>query len=287
MSFLRNKTGMLINEDVLGHLFSGWTSILRKWAFRVLRVGPIPRHIAIIMDGNRRYAKRKRLQEGTGHDAGAMALLYLLVYCYELGIKYVTVYAFSIDNFKRNPEEVQKIMDLMMESVFLLSRLSKIYSLRVHFAGNLQLLSADLRKAAKKLMENTASNSNLVLTICVSYTCSDEILHAVEESCKEKTKIVGCDDDGQGTHRVIKLVDIEKHMYMAIAPDPDIIIRTGGEWRLSNFLLWQSCCCHLSSIFTVWPEFGVLHLVWVVLDFQHKYTYFARKKNAIVDLGNG
>ncbi|KAL4348486.1 hypothetical protein GQ457_17G004240 [Hibiscus cannabinus] len=278
---------MLLNEDVLGHLFTGWTSMLRKCAFRVLRVGPIPRHIAIIMDGNRRYAKRKRLHEGTGHDAGAMALLYLLVYCYELGIKYVTVYAFSIDNFKRNPEEVQKIMDLMMESVFLLSRLSKIYLLRVHFAGNLQLLSADLRKAAKKLMENTARNSNLVLTICVSYTCSDEILHAVEESCKEKTEIAGRDDDGQGTHRVIKLVDIEKHMYMAIAPDPDIIIRTGGEWRLSNFLLWQSCCCHLSSIFTVWPEFGVLHLVWVVLDFQHKYTYFARKKNAIVDLGNG
>ncbi|GMJ06768.1 cis-prenyltransferase 1, cis-prenyltransferase 3 [Hibiscus trionum] len=273
---------MLINEDVLGRIFSGWTSILRKCVFRVLRVGPIPCHVAIIMDGNRRYAKRKRLEEGTGHDAGAMALLYLLVYCYELGIKYVTAYAFSIDNFKRNPEEVQKIMDLMMESVFLLARLSKVCSLRVHFAGNLQLLSADLRTAAKKLMENTAGNSNLVLTICVSYTCSDEILHAVEESCKEKTETTGRDDES-----VIKLADIEKHMYMAVAPDPDILIRTGGECRLSNFLLWQSCCCHLSSIFTVWPEFGVLHLVKVVLDFQHKYSYFARKKNAIMELENG
>ncbi|XP_039013274.1 dehydrodolichyl diphosphate synthase CPT3-like, partial [Hibiscus syriacus] len=248
-------------------IFSEWTSILRKCLFRVIRVGPIPSHLAIIMDGNPRYAKKKKLEEGTGHDAGAMALLYLLVYCYELGIKYVTAYAFSIHNFKRSREEVKKIMDLMMESVILLTRLSKFCSLRVHFAGNLQLLSTELRNAAKKLMENTAGNSNLVLTICVSYTCSDEILHAVEESSRERT-------DGA----VVKLADIEKHMYMAVAPDPDIIIRTGGECRLSNFLLWQSSCCHLSSVYTVWPEFGVLHLVWVVMDFQHKYPYFARKK---------
>ncbi|MBA0635408.1 hypothetical protein Godav_024831 [Gossypium davidsonii] len=271
----------MFREDIIIHIFSGWRSFLRKCLFRVLRVGPIPSHIAVIMDGNRRYAKKKKIDDMTGYDAGALALLHLIIYCMELGVKYVTAYAFSIDNFRRHPEEVQKIMDLTMESVMLLTWISKLRSVRVHFAGNLQLLSADIQDAAKRLMESTAGYNNFVLTICICYTCSDEILHAVEESCKEKWDdgigIMGY-DKGNDYERLIKVVDIEKHMYMATAPDPDILIRTGGEYRLSNFLVWQSSCCHLSSLGTVWPEFGVFHLVWVVLDFQQNYRYFAKKK---------
>lgn len=271
----------MLREDTVIDIFSGWRSFFRKCLFRVLRVGPIPSHIAVIMDGNRRYAKKKKIDDMTGYDAGALALLYLIIYCMELGVKYVTAYAFSIDNFRRHPEEVQKIMDLTMESVMLLTWISKFRLVRVHFAGNLQLLNADIQDAVKRLMESTAGYNNLVLTICFCYTCSDEILHAVKESCKEKWDdgigIMGC-DEGNDYEQLIKVVDIEKHMYMAIAPDPDILIRTGGEYRLSNFLIWQSSCCYLSSLGTVWPEFGVFHLVWVVLDFQQNYHYFAKKK---------
>ncbi|XVF01624.1 hypothetical protein REPUB_Repub04eG0104400 [Reevesia pubescens] len=257
-------------EDILGKFFSGWMSFIRKWVFLVLRVGPIPSHIAIIMDGNRRYAKRKKLEEGSGYEAGALAFLYVPVYCYELGVKYVTAYAFSIDNFKRNPEEIQKIMDVMMESVVLLTRIAKHRPIRVHFAGNLEFLRADLRDAAKRLMEATADYSKFVLTICVASTCSDEITHAVQESCQEKydyiqeIREIGTGNSSQGENggdNLIKSADIEKNMYMAIAPDPEILIRTGGEYRLSNFLLWQTCCSHLSCLFTVWPEFGIMHLM--------------------------
>ncbi|XVE93064.1 hypothetical protein REPUB_Repub01dG0157900 [Reevesia pubescens] len=281
-------------EDFAGKIFGGWMGLIRKFVFRVLRVGPIPSHIAIIMDGNRRYAKAKKLDEGAGHDAGALALLYLLVYCYELGVNYLTVYAFSIDNFKRKPIEVEKLMDLLKDSITFFTRIAKHHPLRIHFAGNLELLSADLRDAAKRLMEATAHNSKFVLTICVCYACSDEIIHAVQDSCQEKCnqihEIGGIDatgdlrgengDSHQGEN-LIKLVDIEKNMYMGIAPDPEILIRTGDGYRLSNFLLWQTSCSQLSCLFTVWPEFGFWHLVWVVLNFQRNHSYFEKKKKQL------
>ncbi|XVF54617.1 hypothetical protein PTKIN_Ptkin05aG0196100 [Pterospermum kingtungense] len=233
----------------LANVLSSPCRFIGRCLFRVLRVGPIPNHIAFIMDGNRRYAKKKKqLQQqldgsaaaDTGHDAGFLALVLVLMYCYELGVKYVTAYAFSIDNFKRKPEEVQGLMEMMV--------------------------------AIKKLVEVTADHSNYVLTICVAYTCSDEILHAIRECCEEK---YWNDDHGK---LGIKLVDLEKHMYMAIAPDPDIVIRTGGEKRLSNFLLWQSSCSHLCTLFALWPEIGFWHLVWAVLNFQRNQPYFEEKK---------
>ena len=281
-------------EGIAGKIVSGWTSFLRKFVFRVLRVGPIPSHIAVIMDRNRRYAKKKKLDEGAGHDAGALALLYLLVYCYELGVKYLSAYAFSIDNFNRKPNEVQKIMDLLKESITLLTRIAKHRPVRVHFAGNLELLSADLRDAARRLMEATADHSKFVFTICICYSCTDDIIHAVQESCQEKCdhiqEIMGIDANGglqvedgdnhQGEN-LVRLVDIEKHMYMAIAPDPDLLIRTGGEHRLSNFLLWQTSCSHLACSSKVWPEFGMWHLVWAVLNFQRSHSYFEKKKKRL------
>ncbi|XVF44706.1 hypothetical protein PTKIN_Ptkin02bG0145600 [Pterospermum kingtungense] len=251
------------------------------------------------MNGNRRYAQKKKLDEGAGHDAGALALLYVLVYCYELGVKCLTVYGFSIDNFRRKPNEVQKIMDLLKDSITLLTRMAKLRPIRVHFAGNLNLLSADLRDACLRLMEATADQSKFIFTICVCYSSTNEIVHAVQESCKEKCDHInqeirgninancglpvedGDIDHQSSTENLIKSVDIEKHMYMAIAPDPDIIIRTGDEYRLSNFLLWQTSSCYLCRLSEVWPEFGICHLVWVLLNFQRNHTYFEKKKKQL------
>ena len=121
--------------------------------FRVLRVGPIPNHIAFVMDGNRRYAKKKKLLEldgaaAGGHDAGILALVLICMYCYELGVKYVTAYAFSIDNFKRKSEEVQRLMDLMLQKLDLLTTtIVNRFAVTVHFARNLELLSAYLKDA--------------------------------------------------------------------------------------------------------------------------------------------
>ncbi|PRQ47222.1 putative rubber cis-polyprenylcistransferase [Rosa chinensis] len=361
-SWLASALGHTMDEQSLvaaNPSHGGFTSFLRKCLFSVMSVGPIPAHIAFIMDGNRRYAKRRNLPVGEGHKAGYWSLMSLLRYCWEMGVKYVTVYAFSIDNFKRPPDEVQILMDLLQEKIEgLLDKRNYLNQagVRVCFIGNLKLLSEPVRVAAENAMKATANNSNATLLICVAYTSTDEIVHAVEESCKEKMneiqvpngrkvsngvihgvkeggKVNGvtetdvhksCNNnfDGElGTGAVsngkiervekvkkengtvrhvvasnclveeveesgeqqqkiprVKLVDVEKHMYMAVAPDPDILIRTSGETRLSNFLLWQSSNCPLYSPAALWPDLGLWQLVWAVLNFQRNHYYLEKKK---------
>ncbi|KAM5563507.1 hypothetical protein ABKV19_018234 [Rosa sericea] len=270
-------------------------SFLRRCLFLVISARPIPHHIAFIMDGNRRYAKRRKLMEGTGHRVGFVALMSMLTYCYELGVRYVTIYAFSIDNFKRKPEEVQSLMDLMQEKIEELIKEESIvnrYGVKVHFIGNLKLLSEPVWLAAERAMVATANNSRGVLSICIAYTSTDEIVHAVQESCEEKwdeISVLNASGAGYGLDKfgenekderenIVKLTDIERHMYMAVAPDPDILIRTSGETRLSNFLLWQSAYCCLYSPSVLWPEIGFRHFVWAILNFQCNRLYLERKK---------
>ncbi|KAA8547586.1 hypothetical protein F0562_004015 [Nyssa sinensis] len=318
------------SEGTVSKIFGSLSSTMRKLLFCSLSVGPIPNHIAFIMDGNRRYAKKRNLKEGIGHKAGFLTLMSLLKYCYELGVKYVTVYAFSIDNFKRRPAEVQYVMDLMQEKIEGLLKEETIvnqYGVRVCFIGNLKLLHESVRVAAEKAMRATANNTKTVLLICVAYTSTDEIVHAVQESCehKDEFKANGMMNNGEKEHKdefkanglinghkdefkanglinghkdefkanglingekqqedhVIKLVDLEKHMYMAVAPDPDILIRSSGETRLSNFLLWQTTVCELFSPSALWPELGLWHLVWAVLNFQRNYPYLEKKKKQL------
>ncbi|KAM1151345.1 hypothetical protein PS2_033897 [Malus domestica] len=281
--------------NIATRLFWSIVSFLRRCLFLVISIRPIPRHIAFIMDGNRRYAKKRKMMDGDGHRVGFLALMSMLKYCFELGVTYVTVYAFSIENFKRNPEEVQSLMDLMQEKIEGLIKEESIvnqYGVRVHFIGNLKLLSEPVRSAAERAMAATANNSRGVLSICIAYTSTDEIVHAVQESCEEKldeissmnaikagyglTKLGGNEEDER--EKIVKLTDIEKHMYMAVAPDPDVLIRTSGETRLSNFLLWQSAFCYLYSPSVLWPEIGFRHVVWAVLKFQSNYFYLERKR---------
>lgn len=270
-------------------IFAHVGSFLRKCIFRILSVGPVPSHIAFVMDGNRRYAKKKNFVEGAGHRVGFLALMSMLQYCHELGVKYVTIYAFSIDNFKRRPEEVQSIMELMLEKIEELIKEESIvnrYGIRVYFVGNLKLLSKSVRLAAERAMAATVGNSKAVLSICIAYTSTDEIVHAVQESCEEKWDATGVEYDlielevNEMSQEVnaISVLNIEKHMYMAVAPDPDILIRTSGETRLSNFLLWQSAYSLLYSPSVLWPEIGFWHLFWAVLDFQRNFAYLEREK---------
>nr|GEY19465.1 dehydrodolichyl diphosphate synthase 6-like [Tanacetum cinerariifolium] len=182
----------------------------------------------------RRYSKQHNLIDGAGHRVGFSSLMSMLRYCYELGVKYVTIYAFSIENFKRSPEEVQSLMDLMEEKIEGLIKEESIvnqYGVRVYFIGNLRLLSKPVRLAAERAMDATAKNSKAVLLICIAYTSTDEISHAVHESCEEKWDEVKVLDDCEtkDEKNIIDVADIERHMYMAVAPDPDIIIRTSEQ----------------------------------------------------------
>nr|XP_033508626.1 dehydrodolichyl diphosphate synthase 6-like isoform X2 [Nicotiana tomentosiformis] len=247
--------------------------------------GPVPSHLAFIMDGNRRYAKKQNLLERDGYRAGFSVLINVLRYCYELGMKHITVYAFSIDNFKRRPEEVQSLMELMQEKIEELIEEESIVNrlgIRIYFRGNLKLLSEPVRSAVEMAMSKTAGNSKVVLSVCVAYTSTDEIARAVQESCEEKQdEIRERDASNAGNYALeqpIEVADIDRHMYMAGVPDPDIIIRTSGGTRLSNFLLWQSACCLLYSPRALWPEISFWHLVLTIIYFQRNYFYLKEKK---------
>ncbi|XP_010514797.1 PREDICTED: dehydrodolichyl diphosphate synthase 6-like [Camelina sativa] len=271
----------------------------RRCLFRIISMGPIPNHLAFIMDGNRRYAKKCGLEEGSGHKAGFSALMLMLQYCYELGIQYVTIYAFSIDNFRRQPEEVQSLMDLMLEKIKSLLEKESIvhqYGIRVYFIGNLALLNDQVRAAAEKVMNATAKNSRVVLLICIAYNSTDEILQAVKKSCINKytynieasgsykhedtdSEIEAKDIENQ--EKKIQLVDIEENMQMSVAPNPDILIRSSGETRLSNFLLWQTGNSQLCFPAALWPEIGLRHLVWAILNFQRSHSYLEKRKKQL------
>ncbi|XP_073281024.1 dehydrodolichyl diphosphate synthase 6-like isoform X1 [Primulina huaijiensis] len=283
-------------ENLAGRLFGSFIRYMRRFLFRVLSVGPIPNHLAFILDGNRRYARKWDLGEGMGHRAGFLSLMSLMKYCYELGVKYVTIYAFSIDNFKRRPEEVQSVMDLMLEKIEGLLKEESIvnqYGVRVYFIGNLNLLSETVRLATEKAMKATSNNDKIILLVCMAYTSTDEIVHAAQESCNNKRheiQSVMKMNDAQngdigkkklGENYVIKLADIERNMYMGVAPDPDILIRSSGETRLSNFLLWQTSNCLLYSPKALWPEVGLCHLVWAVLNFQRVHTELEKRRKQL------
>lgn len=274
------EAGSLIN----GQFMRGLGGFLRKCMFNVISVGPIPAHVAFIMDGNRRFAKKHNLAEGEGHKAGFSSLLAVLNYCYELGIKYVTVYAFSIDNFRRKPEIVKYLMSLMLEKIEEMMNQESVvnqYGIRLLFVGDLSLLADNVREAAEKAMKATAKNRRGFLLVCVAYTSTDEMAHAIEESCKDKfVEFQNGVIEAAETKRdgVVKLGDVEKKMYMAVAPDPDILIRSSGELRLSNFLTWQTEFAPLYSPAALWPELGLWHIVWGVLIYQRSYAYLEKSK---------
>lgn len=269
-------------------IFGNLCYMFRCCLFSVLSFGPIPNHIAFIMDGNRRYAKR--MQISSGHRAGFSALISVLRYCYEFGVKYVTIYAFSIDNFKRKPEDVQLIMDLLKEKIDEMLQEHGIvneYGIRMNFWGNLNLLNDAVRLSVEKAMRNTSNNTGPVLSICMAYTSTNEIAHAIEKSFCQKAEMTK-DTLANGfenvvvqknTQTMITVVDLEPHLFSNDCPDPDMIIRTSGETRLSNFLLWQSSFSHLQNPAPLWPEFSLRHLVWAILRYQRAYPYLQDRSN--------
>ncbi|VVB16737.1 unnamed protein product [Arabis nemorensis] len=262
-------------EGEFSQIFNALMGLMRRFIFRVLRVGPIPNHISFIMDGNRRFAKKHNIKSiNAGHRAGFISVTYVLQYCKEIGVPYVTLYAFGFDNFKREPEEVKCLMDLMLEKVELTIEQAisgNLKGIRVIFAGDLNSLNERFRAAAQKLMEITEGNRDLIIVVCVAYSTSREIVHAVRESCVRKC------DDGDGDV-ALELSDIEECMYASTVPDPDLVIRTGGGDRLSNFMIWQTSKSLLHTTAALWPELGLWHLVWAILKFQRMQDYLQKKQ---------
>lgn len=223
------------------------------------------KHIAIIMDGNRRWAKEKNLPSAMGHKKGVDSLKNILRACNDFSIKYLTVYAFSTENWNRKKEEVEFLMNLV--AVTLTNELAEMHkeNVQIHFIGDLTKLSDKLQKILANAVETTKNNTGVVLQIALNYGSRDEIVHAVQ-------KIV---ESGVKSDKIDEQL-ISENLYTARVPDPDILIRTGGEQRISNYLLWQIAYSEIIIRSEFWPDFDKNSLKDSILEFGKRQRRYGK-----------
>ena len=222
-------------------------------------------HIAIIMDGNRRWAKEKNLPSAMGHKKGVDALKATLRACDDFGIKYLTVYAFSTENWNRKKEEVDFLMELL--AITLTNELAEMHSegVVINFIGDTTKLSPKLQKILANSVETTKNNTGVHLQIAFNYGARDEILHAVKNIVAQ----------GLSPDEITEDI-ISKNLYTKNIPDPDLLIRTGGEKRISNYLLWQIAYSEILVMNEYWPELGKNSLAKAVEEFHNRQRRFGK-----------
>lgn len=220
-------------------------------------------HIAIIMDGNGRWAKKRNLPRSVGHKKGGDAIKDVVLFANEIGIKYLTVYAFSTENWNRPQEEVKALMKLLNE---FLDRFNKEFgdrNIRIRHIGDLSGLSVEIQEKIKYVEEKTKENDGLSFNVALNYGGRYEIVEVLK-------KITSDIKNGKIEEKDIDEKLISKYTFTKDIPDPDLIIRTSGEYRLSNFLLWQSAYSELWFDDVLWPDFNQKHLTKALLDFQKR-----------------
>jgi len=227
----------------------------------------MPHHIAVIMDGNRRWARERRLPAIEGHRRGVLALRELVRGCSDLGIPMVTVYAFSTENWKREALEISLLLDLLVQ--FAKSEEAELNrnGVAVRGIGRIAGLPAHQRGAIEELERRTSANDRVTLNIAINYSARAELADAARAIAQEVR-------DGAIAPGDVDEATVAKHLYTAHAPDPDILIRTGGELRLSNFLLWQVAYTEIWVTDRYWPDFGRDDLVAAVASYQRRARRF-------------
>lgn len=211
---------------------------------------PVPRHIAVIMDGNGRWAKKRGLPRQAGHKVGAETFRTIATYCKDIGVQYFTVYAFSTENWKRPPEEVDALLDLFRKYLKEAAETMFERGVAVRVLGDLSPLPPDILELIRETGEiaDTLGPDAATASLCINYGGRDEIKNAVRALAKEVEKgSIRPEDITEG--------DISRHLYTAHMPDPDLIIRPSGEIRTSNFLLWQSAYAEYYFTPVLWPDF--------------------------------
>ncbi|HNZ12304.1 MAG TPA: isoprenyl transferase [Anaerolineaceae bacterium] len=237
----------------------------KKPAEAVPELQKIPRHIAIIMDGNGRWAAARGLPRLAGHRAGTENLRRVLRACVEFGVPYLTIYAFSTENWGRPEEEVQGLMNILGEVIE--RELNELHQqgVRLRHIGRLEQLSDKLRASVEHAMEITRNNDKLTLCIAWNYGGRDEIVCAVRRMMAEGIQV---DDVNEET--------ISRHLFTAGIPDPDLIIRTSGEMRISNFLIWQAAYAEWYVTPVLWPDFDKEELRKALLSYQQRDRRYGR-----------
>jgi undecaprenyl diphosphate synthase len=229
----------------------------------------IPRHIAIIPDGNGRWAEMRGLPRNEGHRRGTEVVREVVEAASDLGVKYVSVYAFSMENWGRPPEEIDAIMSLLRRYIRRERRELMSRGVQVKAIGRLDMLDPDLVGAIRELEEATSGNVEMRLTFALSYGGRTELTDVVRRIAREV-------ESGHLDPDTIEEKDLAARLYAPDLPDPDLLIRTGGEHRISNFLLWQLAYTELWVTDALWPEFSQAHLLEAVRGYQQRERRFGR-----------
>lgn len=235
----------------------------------------IPKHIAIIMDGNGRWAKNKGLSRDLGHKEGKESAKEMVRTCAKLGVKNITLFAFSSENWKRPKLEVELLMGLLHNSLRTELKELKKNNIKLETIGDLSKIPLLVRKFLKKVCEETKDNDLMTLTLALSYGSRDEIINSVKEIAdKVKNNIISVEKIDESL--------INQHLYTRNLPDVDLMIRTSGEKRISNFLLWQSAYAELYFSDELWPDFKSEHLIEAISDYQNRERRFGRTSEQII-----
>ena len=230
----------------------------------------LPKHIAIIMDGNRRWAKQRGLETRLGHKEGAETLKKIAKYANNIGIKYLTVYAFSTENWKRTEEEVGALMALLKMYVDDFLKDSNLENIRINILGDTSRLDKGLQKSIENAIVQTKNNTGLTLNIAFNYGGRDEITRAIRKIAKKV-------QDGEIGINDIDEQMVSDNLYTAGQPEPDLLIRPGGEKRISNYLLWQLAYTEFIFLDKYWPEFSERDLDEAIEVFENRNRKFGGK----------
>ena len=234
----------------------------------------IPRHIAIIMDGNGRWAKKQGLARMFGHKQGVTTVHNITEAAAEIGIEYMTLYAFSTENWNRPKEEVDALMSLLVDTIAKETPTLMKNNVRLLTIGDVNRLPKVTRDKFLACIEQTSANTGLNLVLALSYSSRWEIIEAAKRiACEVKDGTIGIDDINEAT--------ISSHLTTNDIPDPDLLIRTSGEMRISNFLLWQIAYSELYFTPRLWPEFTVEDLYEAIADYQRRERRFGKTSEQI------
>jgi len=230
----------------------------------------VPAHIAIIMDGNGRWARKRGKQRLEGHRAGVENLREVLNACVEFGIQYLTIYAFSTENWARPREEVLGLLNILNDVID--TELEELHAngVQLRHIGRLERLSESLQKKVRQAIDITRDNQRLILNIAWNYGGRDEIVHTIQSVLRE----------GLAPDEITEEV-VENHLYTRGCPDPDLVIRTSGEFRISNFLLWQSAYSEWYFTPVLWPDFGREELQKAIEVFASRERRFGQTSDQV------
>ncbi len=251
------KTLHVASSHPLGAITAEEAFLLEK-----LNLGQLPKHLAVIMDGNGRWAQRRHLPRIAGHRKGTETARVTIETCSRLKLEALTLYAFSVENWRRPKAEIDFLMQLLREYLRQEMPLIQRNNIRMRFLGRSDELPAAVQRDTREAVEATAGNTGMVLCIALNYGGRAEIVDAANALLAER--------QAAGDSRKLTESELERHLYTAGLPDPDLLIRTSGEMRVSNFLLWQIAYAEIFVTETLWPDFNRPRLLEAFVDFQKR-----------------